>query len=271
MKNNLLPERARIISKTKENDLIYSFRLQFPRARQKTFDYVAGQYLMLGVPGFGEGPFTVSSDPRFSHEYFDVCIRSVGDLTKKINSLSVGDYLYVRGPYGNGFPEVKQNLIIVGGGCGFIPLKAVILENLNRTDIKMQTFLGCRNRGSLVFERELGSWRKKFDLQVILEESSLPGFSPTGGFVTDLLKKSSLVDDAVVFMCGPEVMYKFVAEALIARGVKPENLYLSLERRMACGSGVCQHCAIGPKYVCKDGPVFTYPFLKSLMAEEIKL
>ena len=271
MKNNLLPERAKIIAKTKENDLIYSFRLQFSSARQTKFDYVAGQYLMLGVPGFGEGPFTVSSDPRVSHEYFDVCIRSVGDLTRKINSLAVGDYLYVRGPYGNGFPEVKQNLIIVGGGCGFIPLKAVILENLERHDIQMQTFLGCRNSGSLVFERELGSWKKKFDLQVILEDGSLPGFSSGAGFVTDLLKKTTLLDNPIVFMCGPEIMYKFVAEALIARGVRPENLYLSLERRMSCGQGVCQHCAVGPKYVCKDGPVFTYPFLKSLTAEEIKL
>ncbi|MEK7511966.1 MAG: hypothetical protein AAB575_03025, partial [Patescibacteria group bacterium] len=54
-----------------------------------------------------------------------------------------------------------------------------------------------------------------------------------------------------------------VVKELLTKGIKPVDIYLSLERRMHCGVGVCQHCALGTKYVCKDGPVFSYEFLKN--------
>jgi hypothetical protein len=43
-----------------------------------------------------------------------------------------------------------------------------------------------------------------------------------------------------------------------------QDIYVSLERRMKCGVAQCGHCQIGAKYVCKDGPVFTYARVRKL-------
>jgi NAD(P)H-flavin reductase len=262
MKNPLLPLRAKIIAKTKQNDTLNCFRLQLDRPHQRDFQFVPGQFMMVGLPGYGDAAFTTSSDPRDNRKYFDICVRVAGELTAKINDLNVGDYLYVRGAFGNGFPEVKQNLIIIGGGCGFAPLKAVLLENIKRDDIKIQAFIGCKNKNTLLFSDHYADWQKRIHLNVILEEEPYPGFSEEKGFVTDAIRHADLLLDPIVYVCGPEVMYRFVVKELEIKGIKPENIYLSYERRMYCGMGVCQHCAIGSCYVCQDGPVFSVKYLR---------
>jgi NAD(P)H-flavin reductase len=59
------------------------------------------------------------------------------------------------------------------------------------------------------------------------------------------------------FVCGPEIMMHFAAEALLARGVPAERIKLSMERHMDCGIGLCGHCQLGPTLICRDGPVYT--------------
>jgi NAD(P)H-flavin reductase len=61
-----------------------------------------------------------------------------------------------------------------------------------------------------------------------------------------------------ILTCGPEIMMRFVIFEALARKVKPQNIYLSMERNMNCAVGFCGHCQLGPAFVCKDGPVFTY-------------
>ncbi|MEE8174489.1 MAG: Ni/Fe hydrogenase subunit gamma, partial [Dehalococcoidia bacterium] len=68
----------------------------------------------------------------------------------------------------------------------------------------------------------------------------------------------------IALTCGPEIMMRFVARGLLQRGFSPGRVYLSMERRMKCGIAHCGHCQIGPKYVCQDGPVFTYRALRGL-------
>ena len=66
-------------------------------------------------------------------------------------------------------------------------------------------------------------------------------------------------------MCGPEGMMIAVSKELLGRGFPEESLYLSMERNMQCGRGKCGHCQMGAKFVCKDGPVFSYPEIKPLL------
>lgn len=61
-----------------------------------------------------------------------------------------------------------------------------------------------------------------------------------------------------LFTCGPEIMIRFVIFEALARRVKPEHIYLSMERNMKCAVGLCGHCQVGPAFVCKEGPVFSY-------------
>jgi NAD(P)H-flavin reductase len=59
-------------------------------------------------------------------------------------------------------------------------------------------------------------------------------------------------------MCGPEIMMRLGAPILIERGVPADAIYVSLERHMECGIGLCGHCQMGPYFLCKDGPVMSY-------------
>ena len=250
---------AKIVKVIQENLITKTFYFKF--GVQNDFKFLAGQFMMVGLPGFGECAISLSSNPKDANKHFSLTIRAVGELTGKLNSLKVGKTAFVRGPFGNGFPEVKKNLILIGGGCGFIPLRSVYEENKARTDVKIQLLLGCATSESLVFAREFDKIKKNHDLNVILEKEVAPGFSLQKGFVTDLIKKNDLLPGALVFVCGPEAMYPFAAKTLIAKGIAPSDMFFSLEKRMHCGVGVCQHCAIGPKYVCLDGPIFNYEFL----------
>ncbi len=59
-------------------------------------------------------------------------------------------------------------------------------------------------------------------------------------------------------VCGPEVMMRFSAEALLARGVAAERIHVSMERNMRCAVGRCGHCQWGGDFICRDGPVFAW-------------
>jgi len=75
--------------------------------------------------------------------------------------------------------------------------------------------------------------------------------------------------DAMAFVVGPEVMMRFTIVELLGRGMKPENIYLSMERRMRCGVARCGHCFFGPKFVCRDGPVFAYSEIQDLLGTDV--
>ena len=85
--------------------------------------------------------------------------------------------------------------------------------------------------------------------------------------ITDVINKDILSDNSVAFLCGPPIMYKFVIKKLKEFNFKDKDIYVSLERTMHCGIGLCEHCAMGDKYVCKDGPVFRYSEIKDIMSK----
>lgn len=264
MQNPYKIEKAKIIKKEKQNDLTYLFRLKLPVNLQKRFEFLPGQFMQAGLMGFREAPISICSNAKDSKKFFELTIRGVGRITNKLISFNVGDEILVRGPFGNGFPEPKdKNLILIGGGCGFVPLRSAIETYKKNKKIKMQIFIGCKDKNTLFFQNQFSAWKKISDFNLILEKGTLLGLFRKSGFVTELLDKP-LVENALVLVVGPPVMYKAVVKKLLQKGIKPEDIYLSLEKRMYCGQGVCQHCAIGTKYICKDGPVFSYKELKKV-------
>jgi NAD(P)H-flavin reductase len=85
------------------------------------------------------------------------------------------------------------------------------------------------------------------------------------GVVTTLFDKmSSIPGNAVAITCGPDIMMKFVVKGLLGRDWSPEQIYVSLERRMSCGIKKCGNCQIGPLFVCQDGPVFKLADIQDL-------
>jgi NAD(P)H-flavin reductase len=236
-----------------------------------------GQFNMIGLFGIGEAPISISSDPGQKRS-FDHTIRAVGDVTNALARLEPGGAVWIRGPYGRGWPteEAKGNpLLIIAGGIGLAPLRPVVLEVLRRRRDygRVEIVYGARTPEDLLYQDEFESWRGQADARLLLTVDKVgPGqaWEENVGVVTHLLPKVALpLRDCVVFVCGPEVMMRFTVGALLQARVNPRQIYVSLERRMKCGIAMCGHCQIGPKYVCKDGPVFHYPELRGLFGVNV--
>lgn len=269
MINIYQPQSAKIISIRRESVDTHLLRLVLiDKKAQKEFNFLPGQFVQIGLAGWGECPISICSSPTDSRKFFELGIRDAGSLTHKLTSLCAGDEVYIRGPFGNGFDTDNfhdQDLLLIGGGCGFVPLRPLIIDYVaGRLAVsKLQIFYGCLNEDTILFKDEQAVWRKKSDLSIILDKPSAK-WKGAKGLVTALIQKNKLSQDTVVVMVGPPIMYRFAIAELLKKGIKPENIWLSLERKMYCGLGVCQHCAIGPYYVCKDGPIFTYSQLKDI-------
>lgn len=268
--NNIYESKIiKVIAISRESIDTHLIRFRFASAAdQKNFNFLPGQFMQVGLAGWGECPISICSSPSKASKYFELAIRDVGQLTHKLNVLQKGDEVLARGPFGNGFDIdafAHKNLLIIGGGCGFVPLRPLI-EDFNAGKIlarDLQIFYGCLNEQTILFKNEHAGWNRHARLSVILDKPS-PKWRGEKGLVTDLIKKREIAKDTAVVMVGPPIMYKFALKELVKKGIKAENIWLSLERKMYCGLGVCQHCAIGKYYVCKDGPVFTYAQLKDI-------
>lgn len=226
-----------------------------------------GQFIALSIPGFGEAPFAICSSPNPCSE-FQVCVQKKGELTSKLFSMSIGDEIYFRGPYGNGFPVSKlskRNLLLIAGGLGLAPLRPLIQAIINHPSEfeKVQLFSGCREEKMLLFKKEYKNWAKNIELNLTLDIAN-ENWNGCTGLVTTLFNKTQTAKDSIAIICGPPVMYPSVIEKIKKKGVAEKDIYVLLERRMHCGVGVCQHCIlVNGKYVCKDGPVFNYAEIKN--------
>jgi len=92
------------------------------------------------------------------------------------------------------------------------------------------------------------------------------GWRGNVGVVTSLIPKAPFDPyNTIALICGPEVMIRYTAMELQKRGVADDRIHVSMERNMKCGVGFCGHCQFGPKFVCKDGPVFRFDEIKKLL------
>lgn len=268
-RNPYLPIPATIDHIVEETPTIKTFGLR----PEEPIAFQAGQFVELTVPGLGEAPFTPSSSPAITEE-MEITIMRVGQVTDALHEMTVGDSLGVRGPYGRAYPIEEfhgREILIVGGGCGVGPLRALLFalfEDLDRFP-QIIVRIGARTPHDLVFKDAASSrWNKgeKVDVMVSVDESEA-GWTGPVGVVTTILDEADLKchpDRGVAVMCGPPTMMKFVCQTLLERGYAPGDIYLSLERNMSCGLGKCGHCRLGPYHVCYDGPVFTYEQLLAL-------
>lgn len=227
------------------------------------FAFLPGQFNMLYAHGVGEVPISISGDPgtpaRLVHT-----IRAVGSVTRVMAALGEGDVLGVRGPYGSAWPVDQargRDVLVIAGGLGLAPLRPVILHVLgHRADYGRVTILyGARTPADLLYRGELEAWRGRFDLRVeaIVDRAGRDWHGPVG-VVPQLLESVTIDRDDAVFVCGPEVMMRFAVRGLENRGVPRDAIWISMERNMQCGVGLCGHCQLAGSFVCKDGPVYRF-------------
>jgi NAD(P)H-flavin reductase len=235
--------------------------------------FAPGQFNMLYVFGVGEVPISISSDPSESPDIKHTT-RVVGPVTRAMRRLRRGETLGVRGPFGSSWPmdaAKGRDLVIVAGGIGMAPLRPVVYEALAQRKAfgKVVLLYGARTPEELLYRQELERWRGKLDLEVhVTVDRALADWRGNVGVVTTLVGRASFDPSTCVAMvCGPEIMFRFTVMELQKRGVANDRIYVSMERNMKCAIGFCGHCQYGPTFVCKDGPVFRYDRITSLLGK----
>jgi NAD(P)H-flavin reductase len=177
--------------------------------------------------------------------------------------------LGVRGPFGTSWPVAAaqgRDLVLIAGGLGLAPIRPAIYYLLAQRAAygNIELIYGARTPKDLLYRRELERWRGRFDFRVhVTVDAADSGWRGNVGVVTNIIGRTRF-DPAhtVALICGPGVMMRFCVLELLNHGVKAENIYISMERNMKCGLGLCGHCQLGPFFICQDGPVFAYDRLK---------
>jgi sulfite reductase subunit B len=261
--NIYLPLKGRIEKIVPLTEDVNLYRIR----SEKTLNYSAGQFFMVSVWGYGEVPISVCSLPE-APDILDISIRKVGFVTNAIHRLREGDELWFRGPYGRGFPlelSIDRDVILVAGGIGLAPLRAVIhwLIKHRKKVGRISLLYGAKTPSQLLYREEFDQWRKEGIKVVLTVDAPEDGWTTNVGVVTTLwhhvegdFKKS------VAYICGPPVMINTSMLDLYRFGMPLERIITTLEAHMKCGVGKCGHCYASEKYICTDGPVFNYEEIK---------
>jgi len=266
----LEPDWAEVVKIVPEAEGVSTFWLRFTDpAVQERYHFAAGQFNMLYLPGYGEAAISMSSDPEAPDRLLGHTIRHVGNVTKGVTRLKVGDVVGIRGPFGSAWPltaVVGMDLVIACGGIGLPPLRPVIHHVLhNRQKYGKVTLLyGSRTPKDLLYQNEYETWKQAgIDVSVTVDRGDESWTGRVG--VVPMWFYNLRVDPhkTAVMTCGPEIMIRFVIYEGLARRVPASRIFVSLERNMKCGQGACGHCQIGPYFVCKDGPVFPFSALEN--------
>ena len=148
------------------------------------------------------------------------------------------------------------------------PLRPVLYRILSSRGKygKVILLYGERTPGDLIYRSLIEQWRGRFDLNIdVTVDSAREGWRGNVGVVTTLIPKVQInPGNTVAMLCGPEIMMDYTIQALRQKGLDDNQIYVSTERNMKCGVGVCGHCQLGPTFVCKDGPVFLFSEIRHL-------
>ncbi|MCC7201599.1 MAG: FAD/NAD(P)-binding protein [Nitrospirae bacterium] len=262
-RSNLLPRPATItdIRELTDKEKLFTIRLNDGGNLQ----YRPCQFVIFSMLGIGEAPISITSSPVGSGESFELCIRSVGNLTGAVHKLSLNDRIGIRGPFGNGFPMEKidgKDILIVAGGLGLAPLRSLINYIIHHRWKygRVTILIGAKRPKDILFKDEVMKWEDDPSIETyIAVDLAETGWTRHVGVITGLFKYVDVDPlNTIAAVVGPPVMYRFVVAELLAKGIFEGNIFMSFERRMRCGIGKCGHCQINGIYLCQNGPVMSY-------------
>lgn len=262
MNNPYLPKVYEILSITQETAIDYTYQVAYEGP------LVGGQFMEISIPGVGEAPISICG---FDGVSLSMTIRKVGRLTDQVFDLKPGDFLFMRGPYGNGFDLKRfegQDVAFIAGGTGLAPIRKTI-ESLIQKEVetkKLEVLAGFKTSKDRLFIEDLKRWQDQIPVAITIDQEEA-GWDGLTGLITRHLETLDLsqVENKLAVVVGPPIMMKFTTLELLKLGFKPDNIIVSFERKMSCGIGKCGHCKIDETYVCLEGPVFSYVKAKELM------
>jgi dihydroorotate dehydrogenase electron transfer subunit len=241
-----LPTAAPIVAVTQEN---YRTRTLTLDAR---LDAHPGQFVMAWLPRFDEKPFSlVSANP------VTLMITAVGPFTRLVHELAVGDRLWLRGPFGQGFapPHRGGRLALVGGGYGVAPL-LWLARRQQHAAASIDVIVGARTVDDLLYVdrfETLAQTAAPDGVNIGVYVTTEDGSAGQTGRVTAALAPlvaAGAVDG--IYACGPHGMLAALAALGAQAGIPCQ---LSWEAYMRCAIGICGACEHEGKVLCLDGPV----------------
>ncbi|MFM7056711.1 MAG: FAD/NAD(P)-binding protein [Planctomycetota bacterium] len=243
-------------------------------AGSQLWPFQPGQFNMLYLPGIGESAISISGDPAQT-QVIPHTVREAGNVTGRLATLREGDVLGLRGPFGSSWPLDRFSgcdVVLVAGGIGLAPLRPAICQLLgNRQQFgELTLIVGAREPQLLLYPGEYDAWRAGGMNVLTTVDRADSSWRGSVGVVTSILDRLWLRDHSrtLVFTCGPEVMMWYVMRTAAARGIPPDQLYLSLERHMNCAVAFCGHCQFGPYFLCREGPVLSFERVRHLLRIE---
>jgi NAD(P)H-flavin reductase len=266
--NAMIPRPFEIVAKRRETHDVTTLMVE-PADGHSCFGFAPAQIGMIGVPGIGEVPISFSNHPD-SSRCLSVTIRAVGAITTAITAAEVGEVITVRGPFGTTWPIEEtfgRDVLFIAGGLGLAPLRSAIFavaESTSRGSIGI--VYGAKTQHDMLFRGDLEIWNELDGVQVHLTvDEGDEGWKGEIGLVTGLFDPAlDRLTDPLAIMCGPDVMMVNACRDLTERGIPATDIWMTMERNMKCGIGLCGHCQFGPLFVCKDGPVFRYDQVSEL-------
>ncbi|MCX7816978.1 MAG: FAD/NAD(P)-binding protein [Syntrophales bacterium] len=265
-------EVVKIITEVDTKD-IKTFRMVFlNKEDEEKFRYLPGQFAELSVFGKGECPIGIASSPT-QKGYVEFTVQKAGVVTTALHEMEEGTRMGIRGPLGHPWPLEYlegKNVVVVGGGFAFTTLRSLLnymIYEENRPKFgKITVIYGARTPGLLLYKEELKQWSERGDIEMnITVDKGDATWTGREGFVPTICKEvAPSPENAVAVICGPPIMIRFTLPVFLDLGFSKENIFTSLEMRMKCGIGKCGRCNVGSKYICKDGPVFSFAELDRL-------
>jgi len=213
-----------------------------------------GQFAMFWLPHVDERPLAVMNDDPLA-----LTIAAIGPFTEALCCLQPGDRLWLRGPYGNAFPEPIGPILLVSGGSGSASL-ALLAKNAVAARHPVTAIVGARSDDSLMLVEYLAT------LGAQVHVATDDGSCGAQGTVIDALQTlPPFPCETRVYACGPEPMLAAVSSWSAAAQLE---CWVSMERLMKCGFGVCGACHAGDRLVCRDGPVFSLDEFQQIQASK---
>ncbi len=265
MNNIYMPQKHKIVKITKMQEIEWLFEVEFDRVNEAN----PGQFIQISIPMVGEAPLSIT---KINHEEktIEFLIRKVGKVTNYLFNLNVGDYFYLRGPFGTIFDldaYRSKDLLVISGGSGLAPVRPIVSEFYQNDNFHLIS--GFRDNKGILFSDEITTWKNTNDNVIITLDKNVDE-DPTcreglvTAYIEEVINKVD-INNFLAVVVGPPIMMHFACLELKKHGIADEQIIVSFERNMSCAVGKCGHCKIDETYVCLEGPVFSYVKGKELL------
>jgi len=188
--------------------------------------HLAGQHVdvrLTAEDGYqAQRSYSIASAPEDEHLVLTVERLDDGEVSPYLTeTLRPGDELELRGPIGGYFvwrEALGGPLLLVGGGSGVVPLRAMLRHHgAVGSDVPARLLYSARTRADLIYGEEL----RGFDSTITLTREQPEGWKHhTGRIGRELLSEVAWppAERPLVYICGPTGFVEGVSEALLALG-----------------------------------------------------